>query len=515
MKEKKMFDAITNVDNKYIEEASKMPLNSKYMKWRRWSSLAASLLLVITIGGILIKGNLLPFGGSSQSGQGYNEDGSFDFYAGPVFPLSLKNTDDEISATRDISFDFSLADDDSIRVWGSDIKDTYNLTNNSSEEKTIKVIYPFVSSFQNIYKNLPSLLINGVKPQARIYAGTDYTNPNHLTNPTNLENRGNGFQISNFDGYKNLLIDNNYKESTFMPDPVLDQQVIVYNFSDFEAPEEYDAATQAISFTINPEVTRVLQYGFNGSEFGERGFRRYSYFVPRNDTIVDNSKKVLIIIGEDIEDYALQGYKNGACEEGNELDGVSVKITRSEENLKDLMALLVEDYYNKYDINYLQEYGLDESFIAENNILKIFEGAVSEFVTKHNLFSLPETDNYSYGMLDDIISLTDSYERIFYLEFEVNIPANSTIEIIANSRKDPSHNFRGNSSAKGNIQGYDMATRLSSNLSFEKLTAQLTNPNNIEILEQNFGFDTAKGITRVDLDLNNEHYYMYVRAIER
>ena len=48
----------------------------------------------------------------------------------------------------------------------------------------------------------------------------------------------------------------------------------VYQFTDFAAPhEEYNAATQAVTFTTDPEATTVLSYGFNGmSPDGDRGW---------------------------------------------------------------------------------------------------------------------------------------------------------------------------------------------------------------------------------------------------
>lgn len=512
MKEKIIFNAITNIDEKYINEASVSTLKINTNKWKRWAGLAACITLLLSISVILLHGKRLPLGGSSQSGSGYNENGIFDFYAGPVMPLTLDNEDDEISASRNLSFDFSMISEDSIRVWGSQISDSYTLTNKSDKEKTITGLYPFVSSFQNIYVNIPELLVADEKVKSKLYAGSDYASPIYLKE---TDNRGNGFEISSFDGYKNLLEDERYKANALMQAALVDQQVIVYKFTDFEAPEEYDAATQAISFNINPEVTRVLQYGFNGSEFGEDGFRRYSYSVPRTNIMSNNDMKVLIVIGEDIKDYELKAYKNGACDKGNELEGVSAKVTRTEENLKDLMRLLVEDYFKRYDKHFLQEYGLEENFVIDNEILNIFEGSFSEFVQKHDLFSLPETDNYSYGFIDDVIFMTDNYQRVFYLEFEVTIPPNSSVEIIAHSHKSPSHNFRSDSSNSGKIQGYDMATQLASNLSFDMLTAHIKQVENIEIVDQNFGFNLDEGTTSVELDLENEHYYFNVKALER
>ncbi|HCS73060.1 MAG TPA: hypothetical protein DIW17_04205 [Clostridiales bacterium] len=55
-----------------------------------------------------------------------------------------------------------------------------------------------------------------------------------------------------------MLEDGSYQDNAFSPYPVLSQQVTVYDFSDFKSPDEYQAATQAISFTIDPNKTIIL-----------------------------------------------------------------------------------------------------------------------------------------------------------------------------------------------------------------------------------------------------------------
>ena len=59
-----------------------------------------------------------------------------------------------------------------------------------------------------------------------------------------------------------------------------------------------------------------------------------------------------------------------------------------------------------------------------------------------------------------------------------------------------------------------MVTELGSNLSFTKQTAMISNIESIEIIEQNFGFDPENGITVVELDLTEPHYYLEVREKE-
>ena len=62
--------------------------------------------------------------------------------------------------------------------------------------------------------------------------------------------------------------------------------------------------------------------------------------------------------------------------------------------------------------------------------------------------------------------------------------------------------------------GYDMVTRLGSNLIFTEQTASLEDRGRIEIVRQNFGFDIENGIDEVELDMEEPHYYLEVRAID-
>ena len=62
------------------------------------------------------------------------------------------------------------------------------------------------------------------------------------------------------------------------------------------------------------------------------------------------------------------------------------------------------------------------------------------------------------------------------------------------------------------MYGYDLVTRLGSNLACSVQTATLEDRGQIEIVRQNFGFDLEWGITTVPLEAAEEHYYLEVRA---
>ena len=63
---------------------------------------------------------------------------------------------------------------------------------------------------------------------------------------------------------------------------------------------EYDAATQAVSFTIDKSRTTVLTYGFNGAIRDEdAGWRQYDFCVP-NGVRREAEIKLLVMLGDDI-----------------------------------------------------------------------------------------------------------------------------------------------------------------------------------------------------------------------
>ena len=115
------------------------------------------------------------------------------------------------------------------------------------------------------------------------------------------------------------------------------------------------------------------------------------------------STKLLIVIGDDITDYSLKA-KNGACEAGNELEGVSATVTRSVQDLSQVMRQLIGDFFEQYDSEYVPG----------------IQGYVSvrlQSFYQYGLLSESVRDRYQYGMVEDIISETNTLDRVFYLEF--------------------------------------------------------------------------------------------------
>ncbi|NLJ41654.1 MAG: hypothetical protein GX352_08620, partial [Clostridiales bacterium] len=380
----------------------------------------------------------------------------------------------------------------------------YTLENLSAEDMVVEGIYPFAGSFDELKEQMPTIKVNDVAVTPALYPGGYAGGFTGIQGADDPEGSANILRLDSWEGYKKLLEDGSYLKNALEDYPEFTQNVAVYKFTGFEAPsEEFDAATQAISFTIDPEKTIILLYGFNGGEYGEDGFRRYSYFVP-NGIRRETDEKYIIVMGEDIGDYVLQGYKNGGCEEGNELDGVSVTITRTEENLSSVFSKIVDNFFATYDSD-------EEIPVARD----MFLGAMSEFILEYGVLSNSPKDRYEYGMLEDIISETKFLDRVFYLKFPISIPAGGDTSIAITLHKNPSFDFHCSGSQNVGIQGYDMVTRLGSNLEFIGMTASLRNTDSIEITNQNFGFDLENGIDKVTLRQEIPHYYLEIKPVEK
>lgn len=79
--------------------------------------------------------------------------------------------------------------------------------------------------------------------------------------------------------------------------------------------------------------------------------------------------------------------------------------------------------------------------------------------------------------------------------------------------KEASYDFYCSGSKNQGVYGYDLVTKLGTNLDFTAQTARSVNTEDVEIVRQNFGFDWENGVNTVTLDPSVEHYYLEVRRI--
>lgn len=464
MKPDDILDALGEVNDSYIADAHGARL-SKRSRILKWGSVAACLALVI---GAFI----LMFPGGNAGG-GSNPGLTYMSYEGPVFPLTVRESADGITATRNVTLDFA----DYSEAYGSfsAVTDAYTLKNNTDKDITVTAMYPYAASASD---DSPVLEINGEEVEASIYFG-------------DMNGR-----LSSFADYEALINGGSYPECAFRHAPSLDIPVYVYRLHDYVYTSDPKATnpTLQIAFNLDYSKTTIYSYNMNGGVYDvEKGYvARSCSSIKVKDGDIDEKYKYpndafVIICGEDIESYTIQGYRDGGCDKGEEVDDLGCTVTRYETTLGEVIEYFLCDFaYDGYSIT--EEIEANIALVAA-----AIEG------------------NGDGGSLEDIFTNVRLSQRIIYAAVEVTIPSGSSIDIVATLQKQASLDFVGNETDR---HGYAVAAQLGSSLSFESQSATIINFDSIEIIRDNFGFDLGNGKTTVSLNPSTDHYYIDIRKKE-
>jgi len=480
-------------------------------------ALLVSAIVIILLG----QGNMLstPPGGSGSAAARQSEDGGTIFmsYSGPVFPLSALYGADNITVKRDVLLDFSgfgalsSASDHFMHHSSIPILDRYVLTNHSDEAQSVQLVYPFVGNFFEYERFNPTLSKDGVVIQAQLLAGA------YSGGFTGFEeNDGiliNLLNISSWQDYYALLSDGRYLERALGDAPILDQPVIIYEFTNTTA--DFDASvnpTLAVGFNLDYDRTTVLSYGFHGGSFDpDSGFMRQSFSIPREHTHDFYRIFKLIVLGDDISNINMQGYANAGWNPGEEREDISAVIARRETTLNKVLTELVENFVRSHrDENEPNPSIFNFSGIETQVSSEMFLRSVSELLLDYGILSDNVAARYETGWLAEMFWEVLAMTRVFYLFFDVTIPANSSTEISIDLLRPGSFDFFCGKGSNMGLYGYELVTTLGSTLNFTNQSATLIGSDYIEIIRQNFGF-SQDDILNVDLSQDTPRFFIEVR----
>ena len=547
-KSERLFQAMNDIGEDKIDEAAEA-VTKKKLHWRRWTALAASLALVVGAGGYFLSRTM---GGGAASGGagGSGSDGASTFmaYAGPVFPLTLKEENADITAERNITLDFQPW----VRVWWSNeeeaaarqdlteaerqevlkdynewfpeggywksstdilVTDSYVLTNAADVDQAVTVLYPFVSSLRDLEKDTPVLTADGEKLETNLHAGGYSGGFMRVVGGDLVTEESAGSlnldQLNSWEEYKALLLDGTYQAKALGDYPDLSGiPAVVYQFTDPWGPEADEDAgipnpSIQVTFEMDYDRTTVLSYGFHSMSRDEE-----NHFMGQGFSIREEWEKnygepyYLIVLGDDVENLAFQGYVTGGWNTQETVEA-GVTVRRYETDLDAVLREVTQMMYRDYREN--QETGGGADF-------EMYYGLLCEYLTSYGLLSEQPAQRYDTGWLwnNDVASV----DRVFYLEAEVNVPAGQSVKLTAEMTKEPSYDFYCAHTENQGVCGYDLVTKLGSNLACTAQTATLEDRGQIEIVRQNFGFDLENGIKTVALDPDQEHYYLEVNKLK-
>ncbi|MBQ1603617.1 MAG: hypothetical protein II079_07085 [Oscillospiraceae bacterium] len=524
MTKETLYDAITDVSDELIEESERYAFRKKG-KWRRYAAMAAVFALVI--GGYGVVTGRLPLLGASTGGNGNagGEDGySYMNYIGPVLPLTAADDAAGITAERSVDYDFSPyisrevpfspeerteGDPYSYFKYQSEaiVTDEYILRNETDGERTLTLLYPVELRMTDSLNRLPTITVDGVEQEAALHIAPYSGGFADAWGGSDPNARLNLDEISDWQGYVNLLEDGSYQAAAFAPYPVLDVPVTVYKVDDYAvAPTEAANPSLQISFSADFNKTTVMTLGSNGGTNDAKTGRCTRIVGGLGSKGAYRPGPMYIILyGDDIEGYTLQGYANMGGNAGEEID-VSATVTRYETTMEEILRMIVDERFAEKNS---VEYGNGEETVASVIPYDMLRGAAADLLVRYGVFSEIPAERYDTGMLEDVFEAY-SMQRVMYAAFDVTIPAHGSVSVTATMHKDNSCDFIGK---KKNVDGYDLATRLGSTLTFTGQRASVSNTEEIRIAENSFGFDLDAGVTQVTLDPEVEHYWMQVEKI--
>ena len=553
-KSQRLFEAMSQLSDEKIDEGAAYTPKKKF-HWKRWTALAACLaILVVGVGGIT---GLIPIFriGGSAGGSGADGASTFMSYAGPVFPLTLGETNDSITAQRDIALDFapwvprwvSNEAEASGRSWLTQeeqqdvleqynewfpeggryeydshilVTDAYALTNTSQEDQTVTLLYPFASSLGELGWTRPTLTADGQELETELYVGAYSGSFEGAWGGTLFEGEEGGSvnldYAESWEDYKALLADGTYQANALGAGPdVSGIPVTVYEFTDPYGPqadEEEGVPNPSIrvGFDLDYDQTTILSYGFHAGRYDREGGSMIQGFSIPDETDSRYGRTFyLLVVGEDVENMTIGGYVTGGTDpDTQELEGCGVTVERYKSDLDTMLREILTPVWEERSQDTYQQDGaeLDVDFDT-------WYRAFLEHLLAYGVLSSSGTERYSTGYLEDLVSDVRSIDRVCWLKAEITLPAGASVTVRAQMNKEESYDFYCAHTENRGVSGYDLVTALGSNLVCTGQRATLEDRGQIQIIRQNFGFDLEAGIRTVTLDPAVEHYYLEVKRL--
>ena len=438
------------------------------MKKSKTSFLKSSLFSYLLFLILLILGAFLfgIFMNSEGSGSG-----EFAYYRGPVLPMTSLNGAEGIEVNRNVNFDFSPYQDTkaySLNCMGAArITDTYILTNATDETKMLDLAYGFQGSFNDQPEEFPVITVDGGVIQPELCPSID---PEEKL-----------FYSGNFEKYSKLFEKKDFLGIAMEQFEALDIPVTAYHFMDLAYNGTVSALDPMLTLRCTwDENTTVFTMGLSKAETEKDG-RQLMMFAVRD------KEAWLFTLGGTLIAPEFGGNKSWIIEKDSAIEGVTYQLETYETTLMDAILECADQN---------QDWGsgvMTPEILAKctaNRIQKMDTASASGLISFNTLF---------YDAV---------YEsRLMYQVFQVKLCPGESVTLEAAYIQEPSWDSSG---PKDYREGYDLATKLGSDLNFTALSSSLTNTDRIRLGAQNFGFDLEKGITNVSLDLQTDRYYMEI-----
>lgn len=404
--------------------------------------------------------------------------GDFGNYAGPVLPMTSLNGSDGVEVRRSVDFDFAPyareMDYSNLGKSGAKITDAYTLTNTTDSDLTLELVYGFQGQLIDYAEEFPAITVDGGPVQPELYPSVD---PEGLVR-----------YACDFDKYSEILRENDFLTMAMGASEMPELTVTAYHFTQLA----YNADTLApypmlmVMFNTDDATTLWTNWADSFGTEEETGKQRLMFRIDRGEAWI-------FAIGGTLKDLEFGGNRDYNINDKSAIE-VEYKMEVFETDFETVLTRFAQEY-DFWAIEGQDSYPNPGLVTPE----LLVDGALKRMDAMR-----------TYGgprMFSELFYEVVTEHRMMYLVFPVTIPAGQTVNVTASYIQEPSYDISG---PKEYREGYDMATKLGSDLDFTALTASVSNTDRIGIGKQNFGFALDKGIVSVTLDLDVERYYMEI-----
>ncbi|MBQ7337550.1 MAG: hypothetical protein IJW40_03740 [Clostridia bacterium] len=461
-----------------ISQCDKGSRVSRILRRGGWVA-AAAVLLIAAILLPLMSRTFVPAHDSADYSV-LNDGLHYMSYEGPVMPLSADESYPALSVLRALTYDFSAFGYGSYST--AQVYDQYTLTNTGDEAITAQLLYPFSATLAQEDTRMPTLTLGEQTIAARLIVGaadTAYVLQDARKSP-------------GYEDYVTLLSDGSYYQNARSPAPALNFPVTIYAISDYAIHGKGTNPTLNISFSMDPQKTGVMTVGFNGgTNDADKGYYARHVSIPAPDEYGYGEVYYLVFVGEDIRDYTLQGYEDGGCDRGEEID-ITAKVTRYESTLLEFIQTQID----KVDFSdaLTQQYNADgESVrrILSHLTQEEYLAQIAKLLTEDIEYGNYTQWGYHFRTLEEILSAVRSSERVMCLAFEVSIPAGESVQLCASMKKDASVNY---AETESGGFGFDMICTLGSTLSIQGQTITVTGSECVTVTQHNLATGVSPAV---------------------
>lgn len=417
---------------------------------------------------------------------------------GPLMPMTFAEANGNVSAERDIIYDLTDSPANGIAT----IVDEYVLTNTSGEAQTLTYLYPYTGYRYDILANKPVVTIDGTTTNPAINNGIYYGN--------NIYDYMMPYdQFASTDDYHTLLKEDTAGTAPKVDEAVVNDKVTVYEYGyPYVAEHEYPATLFAVDKKYMDSVYTVNMYLLYENET----YAYYGYLYENESNYKETGQfdhKAMLIFTDEAPANII-AYSGELTEENWDyvpVEEISIETNVYECTFKELASELIDTELKG------TAYADDEAYKAL--FLDKLMIMISDSVAFRNSGADSETAYYLLSSCDLDLMLEEAANPFgFYLlEDTVTVPAGQSITIrfeydrIGKYWEEPEEMYKG-------IFGYDNCPNLGTNIIFTSQSTAITDNGDIEIVDQNYGFDLENNVREVELELDAERYYMYVKFVD-